>query len=146
MNTGFDPKNFSIIPFQKRVEKPWGYELIYTPDNSPVTGKILHVNAGKRLSLQYHDEKMETLCLISGEALITLTNNKGEQVDVPMEINKGYFVTQGQIHRVTAVTDMDFIESSTPETGNTFRIQDDAHRSTETEEMRQSKDRGWKKG
>ena len=145
MAGGFDPKKFSLVPFVKRVEKPWGYEIIYTPDDAPATGKILHVTAGKRLSLQYHDVKRETLCLISGEALITLSNEKDEPVEVPMELNKGYHVVPGQVHRVMAVTDIDFIEASTPELGNTFRLQDDSNRTTETEEMRKTDNRGWNK-
>lgn len=134
----FDKSKFSTIPHQTRVEKPWGYEIIYTPEGAPAVGKILHVNAGKRLSLQYHDEKIETLCCISGKGLITLTDETGTQKDVEMEINKGYFVIPGQVHRVTAVSDIDFIESSTPESGNTFRLQDDTNRDTETEEMRKT--------
>lgn len=145
MAGGFDPKTFSTIPFVKRVEKPWGYEIIYSPDDAPATGKILHVNAGKRLSLQYHDVKRETICLIKGEALITLSNENDKQVEINMELNKGYHVVPGQVHRVTAVTDIDFIEASTPEIGNTFRLQDDSNRETETEEMRKQEDRGWKK-
>ena len=145
MAGGFDPKKFSLVPFVKRVEKPWGYEIIYTPDDAPATCKILHVNAGKRLSLQYHDVKRETLCLISGEAIITLSNDKDEQVEVKMELHKGYHVVPGQVHRVTAVTDIDFIEASTPELGNTFRLQDDSNRTTETEEMRKTDNRGWNK-
>lgn len=144
MAGGFDSKIFSITPFQKRVEKPWGYEIIYTRDDAPATGKILHVSAGKRLSLQYHDIKRETLCLIKGEALITLSNEHDEPKEIPMELNKGYYVTPGQVHRVTAVTDIDFIEASTPESGNTVRLEDDAGRSTETEEMRKDENRGWK--
>ena len=144
MKNGFDPSNFSVTPHEKRVEKPWGYEIIYTPDDAPATGKILHVNAGKRLSLQYHDEKIETLCLIKGEGIITLTDNTGNEVDVPMKMHGGYYVVPGQVHRVTAVTDMEFIEASTPETGNTFRVQDDSNRPTETEEMRKMENRGWR--
>lgn len=136
MEREFDKSKFSVEPFQMRVEKPWGFEIIYTPPNAPAVGKILHVKEGKRLSLQYHDEKIETLCCISGRGLITLTDSDGSQKDVEMELNKGYFVTPGQIHRVTAITDMDFIESSTPESGNTYRLQDDTNRDTETEEMR----------
>lgn len=143
MAGGFDPKTFSITPYQKRVEKPWGYEIIYTPNDAPATGKILHVNAGKRLSLQYHDVKRESLCLISGEAIITLSNNKDEPTEVKMELYKGYHVIPGQVHRVTAVTDIDFIEASTPELGNTYRLQDDSNRPTESEEMRKKDNRGW---
>jgi len=143
MAGGFDPKNFSVSPYQKRVEKPWGYEIIYTKDTAPATGKILHVFAGKRLSLQYHDTKIETLCLIKGEALITLSNNEDTTIDVPMELFKGYEVVPGQVHRITAVTDMEFIEASTPEKGNTVRLQDDVGRSTETEDIRKQANRGW---
>lgn len=146
MAGGFDPKTFITTPYQKRVEKPWGYEIIYTPDDAPATGKILHVNAGRRLSLQYHDVKRETLCLINGKAIITLSNEKDEQVDINMELNKGYHVIAGQVHRVTAITDIDFIEASTPELGNTFRLQDDSNRQTETEEMRKKENRGWNNG
>ncbi len=145
MAGNFNPKSFNITPFQKRVEKPWGYEIIYTPDNAAATGKILHVNAGKRLSLQYHDQKKETLCLISGHGIITLSNDHDEQMEIEMESQKGYYVVPGQVHRVTAITDMEFIEASTPETGNTVRLQDDAGRPTETEQMRQTQNRGWNK-
>lgn len=141
---GFDPKNFSIIPFQTRVEKPWGYEIIYTPDSAPATGKILHLSAGKRLSLQYHDVKQETLCLIKGRALITLSNSQDEVVEVAMEPLKGYHIVPGQVHRLTAVTDIDIFEASTPELGNTFRLEDDSGRATETEAMRKKPNRGWK--
>lgn len=139
MEQQFDTSKFSINPFQEKIEKPWGYEMIYTPKNAPAVGKIIHVNAGKRLSLQYHDEKIETLCLTEGKALITLGDPNGGTAEVAMEINKGYFMQPGQIHRVTAVSDITFIESSTPETGNTIRLEDDNHRPTETEEMRKNR-------
>jgi len=145
MAGGFDAAQFSTVPYQKRIEKPWGYEIIYTHDSAPATGKILHVLAGKRLSLQYHDTKKETLCLIQGKATITLSNESDVPIDIPMELYKGYFVTPGQVHRVTAITDIDFVEASTPEAGNTVRLQDDSNRPTETEEMRQQADRGWSK-
>ncbi len=136
MDTGFNPKNFLTTPYQKRVEKPWGYEIIYVPPHAPANGKILHVVAGKRLSLQYHDQKTETLCLIKGKAKITISNNKGKVIEIPMELNRGYFIVPGQIHRVTAISDIDFIEAATPEIGNTYRLQDDNNRPTETEKMR----------
>jgi len=143
MAGGFDPKNFSTSPYQKRIEKPWGYEIIYTKDTAPATGKLLHVNAGKRLSLQYHDTKQETLCLIKGKAAITISNDKDVAVEVPMELFKGFEIVPGQVHRVTAITDIEFIEASTPEKGNTVRLQDDVGRSTETEDIRKQENRGW---
>lgn len=143
MAGGFDPKTFSKIPYQKRVEKPWGHEIIWTPDDAPATGKLLHILAGHRLSLQYHDAKRETLYLSSGQVMITLTDHADALVELPMEQGKGYHIMPGQVHRMTAVTDSDVFESSTPEIGNTFRLQDDAGRATETEEVRKMENRGW---
>jgi len=137
-----DKSKYSIIPCQQRVEKPWGFEIIYTPQDAPAVGKILHVNAGKRLSLQYHDKKVETLCLIEGEGMITIMDEKGEMQEIPMEKDGGYFIRPCQVHRVRAVSDITFIESSTPETGNTFRMEDDNKRQTETERSRMQ-ERGW---
>ena len=60
-----------------------------------------------------------------------------------MELNKGYFMQLGQMHRITAITDIVFVESSTPKVGNTFRIEDDASRPDETEALRKTENRGW---
>ena len=62
----FDPATFSNDPYVKRVDKPWGYELHWVPEDAPYMGKILHINAGARLSLQLHDEKQETLVSDAG--------------------------------------------------------------------------------
>ncbi|HOX41612.1 MAG TPA: cupin [bacterium] len=136
-------KKYYSNPFETKIEKPWGHEIVYTPKEAPSVGKILYVKAGKRLSLQYHDEKIETLCLIKGEAIITLSDNTGKIITKEMELEKGYFIQPGQIHRVEAVTDIIFVESSTRETGNTYRLEDDFQRNTETETERQI-NRGWK--
>ena len=53
----------------RRVEKPWGYELIWA-DTQSYIGKILHVAAGAALSLQYHEVKDETLFLLTGKLLL----------------------------------------------------------------------------
>lgn len=124
-----------MIAFQQKIEKPWGYELILTPSDSPVTGKILHINAGCRLSYQYHDQKQESLTLISGKALLIYEENQ-EIKEMPMELNKGYFVKPFEKHRLKAISDCDIMEVSTPETGNTVRLEDDYSRSTETQKDR----------
>lgn len=130
-------------PFQLKVEKPWGYELILTPPESPVTGKILHLNAGCRFSLQYHDKKKETLTLIFGQALLILEDENGKLQEIKMEPKKGYFIKPLQKHRAKGITDCDILEASTREEGNTVRIEDDYARGTETEEMRKLPNRGW---
>jgi oxalate decarboxylase/phosphoglucose isomerase-like protein (cupin superfamily) len=140
MNT---QSNFTTQPEQTRVEKPWGFEILFTPKTFPHTGKILFVQAGKKPSFQYHDEKEEVICLYSGKALIWLENSQGEIEKIPMELQKGYLVQKFQKHRVEAIEDSYFLESSSPETGVTVRLEDDYKRPDETEAMRNSKNRGW---
>jgi quercetin dioxygenase-like cupin family protein len=141
-HTDFDRSAFTNEPFLLRVEKPWGYELIFTPPDKPYTGKILHVNAGKRISLQYHDEKQETIMLLRGRGILLADNARGELEEIAMEPLKGYSNVPGQRHRLIAVEDCDFVESSLPETGNTYRLDDDAGRGTETASSRASERAG----
>lgn len=134
--------NFSNIPFVKQVEKPWGYEIHWVPPNLPYMGKILHINAGKRLSLQRHDKKQETWYMMNGKAKLMWDNEKGELIETELEYGKGYTCTIGQRHRLIGITDCDVIEVSTPEIGITERLEDDYNRPNETEEMRNLPNRG----
>lgn len=138
-----DKNSFVNAPFLKKVEKPWGYEMIFTPDNLPYTGKIMHIEAGKRLSLQIHDTKQESYWLATGECNLVIENTKGKMEIIKMEKGVGYTMMIGQKHRHQAVTDCDVFEVSTPETGNTYRLEDDYARPTETEELRKDPNRGW---
>jgi len=131
-------------PYQKKVEKPWGYEIHWTPSDLPYVGKILHINAGKRLSLQRHDKKQETWYMMKGKAKIVWDNEKKELIETELKYGCGYTCMIGQRHRLVGITDCDVIEVSTPEIGITERLEDDYHRPNETEELRKLKDRGWK--
>lgn len=134
----FDKTSFTNTPFVKKVEKPWGYEIIFTPPHLPYAGKILHINSGKRISLQVHDVKQETQFLLNGDCDLIIDNQQGELVTIHMEKEKGYTIEIGQRHRLHARTDCDVIEASLPEQGTTFRLEDDYSRPDETEEMRAS--------
>jgi mannose-6-phosphate isomerase-like protein (cupin superfamily) len=107
----------------KRVEKPWGYELWWGHTERYV-GKLLHVAAGKQLSLQYHQRKDETIHLLAGEMVLVLQED-GVLVDHPMRPGQSYRVRPGTIHRMRAVTDCDVLEVSTPEVEDVVRVQDD---------------------
>lgn len=137
-----DRSKFTLRPYFKRVEKPWGYEILLTPPEPPATGKILHLDDGKRFSLQYHDKKIETLILISGEAYIILEDSRGKMKKIKMELEKGYFIRPFQKHRCQGIKDCLIFEASTRETGKTVRLEDDYSRGTETEEMRKSRKEG----
>lgn len=131
-------------PYVKRVEKPWGYEIHWTPSNLPYMGKILHINAGKRLSLQIHDQKQETWYMMKGRAMLVWDNENGQLIETELQYGQGYTCKIGQRHRLVGITDCDVIEVSTPEIGTTERLEDDYSRSNETEELRKLKNRGWK--
>jgi mannose-6-phosphate isomerase len=106
-----------------RIDKPWGYEIWYAWTDQYV-GKIIHVNAGCRLSLQYHECKDETSYLTKGRMLLT----KGLSVDnlTVTEIAEGYAWRNraGEIHTIEALVDSEVLEVSTPELGDVVRLQD----------------------
>lgn len=132
-----DPKDFDTNSYVRRVEKPWGYELHWVPEDAPYMGKVLHINAGARLSLQVHDEKQESWFVTSGEAVVIWENNKGELVETKLESGVGYSTKVGQKHRLKGITDCDILEVSTPELGTTWRLDDDYARPHETPEQRE---------
>jgi len=137
----FDPSVFATEPYVKRVEKPWGYELHWVPEGAPYMGKIEHLNAGARMSLQVHDTKQESWFLMSGRAAVIWENNRGQLIETELEPGKGYSIKIGQKHRLKGITDCDVIEVSTKEAGTTWRLEDDYARPDETPEQRR-KERG----
>lgn len=107
----------------RRVDKPWGHELVWAHTDRYV-GKILHIQAGHKLSLQYHEVKEETLYLQSG----TMDLEWFREGDAPevrrMQPGEVFHVSPRLRHRMTAVTDCDLFEVSTPELGDVVRLED----------------------
>lgn len=132
----FNKKTFTNEPFVKKVTKPWGYEIIFTPADMPYSGKIIHIQAGKRLSLQLHDKKQESWYLLRGRGKVIWENNKGELIETELISGQGYTCKIGQKHRLAGITNCDILEVSTPEIGTTYRLEDDYKRPDETEQMR----------
>ena len=129
--------NFDNAPYARRVEKPWGWEIHFVPDDKPYMGKILHINAGQRFSLQYHDQKLESWYLIKGRAEIIRDNENGELVEIEMKPGYGYSIDVGQRHRVYGITDCEFIEVSVSEVGVTYRLADDYSRAGRNEDAKE---------
>jgi len=123
-------------PYSKKIKKPWGGEVIITSPDQDRVGKIISINKGERLSFQYHDQKEETLALVSGEALIWLEED-GEIKKINMEAGSGFFIPVGKKHRIEAIKDSIIFEVSSPEKGTTFRIEDDYNRQKESKEDRE---------
>jgi mannose-6-phosphate isomerase-like protein (cupin superfamily) len=105
-----------------RVQKPWGYELHWAKTNKYV-GKLIYVNAGEALSLQYHNVKDETIFLRSGRMLFEIAEN-GTRVTREMQVGESVHITPGTLHRMTAIDDCEIFEVSTPELDDVVRVED----------------------
>ncbi len=138
-----DKSQFTTEGYQKRCEKPWGYELYLIAGNGPYMSKIMHINEGCRQSMQVHDGKIETYTILRGRAGLISENNQGELVQIELMPGTGYTTQLGQKHRLISITDCDIFETSTPETGTTWRLEDDYARGNETEQVRSEPHRGW---
>ena len=111
-----------------RVEKPWGYELHWAKTDRYV-GKVIHVNKGHALSLQFHHRKDETIFLWSGRLLFEVDVN-GTLTKRELAVGESVHVTPGTIHRMTAIEDCDVFEVSTPELDDVVRLEDRYGRTT----------------
>ena len=105
-----------------RVEKPWGYELHWAKTDRYV-GKLIHVNKGHALSLQYHNKKDETIFLWSGKLLFEIEIG-GQLTSREMNPGEAVHVTPKTVHRMTAIEDSDIFEVSTPELDDVVRLND----------------------
>jgi mannose-6-phosphate isomerase len=108
------------VPY--RVDKPWGYELVWARTDRYV-GKILHVRAGHVLSLQYHNVKDETMHVLHGE-LILRTRTGDELIARPFKAGESVHIPPKLIHQIEAVVDSDVLEASTPHLDDLVRLQD----------------------
>jgi mannose-6-phosphate isomerase-like protein (cupin superfamily) len=106
-----------------RVEKPWGYELRWAITDRYL-GKLIHVDAGQALSLQYHVQKDETIFVLSGDLDLVLEDDGGVIQTHRMTAGMSARVRPGRRHRFQAVTDVDLCEVSSPEIDDVVRLED----------------------
>lgn len=130
-------RKFNNEPYVRRVKKPWGWEIHWVPDDMPYMGKVEHIKAGHRLSLQYHDKKQESWLLINGRAKVIWDNDNGELVETELLPGQGFTCDLKQRHRLVGITDCDIIEVSTPEIGITYRLEDDYARAGRNEDAKE---------
>ena len=113
---------YSFAP--RRVEKPWGWELIWAVADAYV-GKVLFVRAGESLSLQYHEQKDESWYVESGRARLELGDVGQETLDEDVIAAGACFrYRPGTVHRVTAIEDTTILEVSTPHLDDVVRLED----------------------
>jgi mannose-6-phosphate isomerase-like protein (cupin superfamily) len=118
--TGADRFSFET----RRVEKPWGWELIWALTEQ-YCGKLIFVRAGQSLSLQFHKEKEESWYVQHGRAELELAA-AGEGLTESEVVFPGaaFHFRPGTVHRLTAIEDTLVLEVSTPEIDDVVRLED----------------------
>lgn len=76
----------------KYIEKPWGFEVIWGHTEDYV-GKILHINPGQALSLQYHEVKEETVLVLEGVLTVSGDSN------IKLFPGEKFHVVPNHVHR-----------------------------------------------
>jgi mannose-6-phosphate isomerase len=115
-------EQFAFEP--ERVEKPWGYELIWALTED-YAGKLLSVNAGHQLSLQFHQQKDESWYVLEGRAELEFAG-AGETATSSEVVTPGaaFRITPGTVHRIRALEDTLVLEVSTPHLDDVVRLED----------------------
>jgi len=108
----------------RRVDKPWGHELWFARTER-YAGKLLHVRAGQRLSVQYHERKDETSYLLSGRLLLSKGPDTESMSTGELEAGAAWRNEPGQVHTIEALEDSVVVEVSTPELDDVVRVSDD---------------------
>ncbi len=112
------------VEVARRVDKPWGHELIWTHTDHYV-GKLIVIEAGRRLSLQKHVRKDESILVISGRLRLHLEAPDGTIAQIEMGPGDHRRVPTGRVHRFEAIDRTELVEVSTPELDDVIRIEDD---------------------
>ena len=108
----------------RRVEKPWGYELIWATTDR-YCGKLLFVRAGEQLSLQFHRRKDETIYVNQGRIELEIGDPGQQALDVEVvTAGRSFRIAPGSVHRWRALEDSVVLEVSTPELDDVVRLED----------------------
>jgi mannose-6-phosphate isomerase-like protein (cupin superfamily) len=107
----------------RKTDKPWGYELLWARTDG-YAAKVLHINKGHKLSLQYHERKEETMLLYSGRMLLVLEDDRGMLRDIYVGAGEAYHIPVGRRHRMIALEDCDVFEVSTNDLDDVVRLED----------------------
>jgi mannose-6-phosphate isomerase-like protein (cupin superfamily) len=108
----------------RRIDKPWGHELIWVVTDRYV-GKLIAISAGRRLSLQYHEQKDESIYVLTGRLRLHLEDEGGTMSVRELGPGESARVPVRRRHRFEAVDDVELIEVSTPELDDVVRVEDD---------------------
>jgi len=107
----------------RRIDKPWGYELIWA-ESTRYVGKILHIERGEQLSYQFHHHKDETIFLLAGVLQLEVATSEGPRETLRLLPGQSFHIPPGLRHRMSAIETCDVLEASTPELDDVVRLED----------------------
>ncbi len=108
----------------RRVDKPWGHEVIFALVDGKFCGKAIHITQGHSLSLQYHEEKEETISVQSGRLKVEIGLHEDALEEFELEAGESIHLVPFTRHRVTALEDTVMLEASTTELDDVVRLED----------------------
>ena len=110
--------------YPRKTEKPWGFELLFAR-TTEYAGKVIFVKKGHRLSLQYHENKDESMCIYEGKARVEIEGSDGQVVSTVVLPGQCLRIMPLTKHRLEAIEDTTIFEVSTPELEDVVRLEDD---------------------
>lgn len=116
-----------MTSFNKKIEKPWGFEEIIEINENYVVKK-LHMEQGHRCSLQFHELKHETVIMLSGVLKLVIGDSVNELRELTMMAGDTVVIRPGVVHRMEAIETSEYLEASTPELEDVVRLSDDYKR------------------
>jgi mannose-6-phosphate isomerase len=105
------------------VAKPWGEEVWFA-ETDLYAGKLLRIEAGQRLSIQFHKRKDETSYLLSGRLLVLQGPSAEALTSREIEPGATWRNEPGLVHSIEAIEDSVVIEVSSPEVDDVVRLTD----------------------
>ncbi len=125
MNVDLNSKYVSVPDkyITAKVEKPWGYEELVDINDKYVVKKLF-MKAGHKCSTQYHELKRETILVFSGSLNISI----GKSIDTLETKVYGpgetISIAPYTVHRMEAVEDCIYYETSSNELWDVVRLED----------------------
>ena len=124
MSDGATARPREVDGVSYRVDKPWGHEIIWALTDR-YCGKVIAIDAGRRLSLQKHLHKEESVLVLTGRMRLWLEDDGGTVQPIELGPGDHRHVPVGRIHRFEAIERCEIVELSTPELDDVIRLEDD---------------------
>ena len=105
------------------VKKPWGWENRFAITDKYL-GKVIHINPGEMLSLQYHEQKDETIYIVKGVMELQLEDSDGHMKSLRLTPGMSQRILPGRKHRMIGLEECEFFEVSSPEIDDVVRLED----------------------